>query len=482
MYFRRTARTLGLDIQLFRDETTANVIRESQRRRYAEPGAVDEVIELDKQWRRMQFLSEATKKFVNDCSKAVGAKKKAKEADGDDIPVPEDVMAQAQEGKLDADVLATLNVMQLKALSKWCAERVAQLAKDAAEKEKQRDTLMNSIGNIVHESVPVEQDEDKGNKVERMFGDVERRMKLNHVDLMEKLGMMDTSKAVTAMSGGRAYVLKGGLVQLQVALISYGLSFMVQRGYTPFYPPFFLTKDAMAGVAQLSQFDEELYKVTGEGEDKYLIATSEMPIAAYHSGKWFQALKEPIKYAGMSSCFRKEAGAHGRDTTGIFRVHQFDKLEQFVVCSPRDDESWRILDEMINTSEEFCKSLGLPYRVINICSGALNNAAAKKFDLEAWFPGSGAFRELVSCSNCTDYQARGVNCRYGAEKGAAKEFTHMLNGTLCAVTRTMCCICENYQTEEGIVIPEVLRPFMLGTEMLKFPPTAAAVVGGPQKA
>ena len=430
---------------------------------------MDEVIELDKQWRRMQFLSEATKKFVNDCSKAVGAKKKAKEADGDDIPVPEDVMAQVQEGKLEAEAVASLNVMQLKSLSKWCNERVAQLAKDAADKEKQRDTLMNSIGNIVHESVPVEQDEDKGNKVERTFGDVERRMKLNHVDLMEKLGMMDTSKAVTAMSGGRAYVLKGGLVQLQVALISYGLSFMVQRGYTPFYPPFFLTKEAMAGVAQLSQFDEELYKVTGEGEDKYLIATSEMPIAAYHSGKWFQALKEPIKYAGMSSCFRKEAGAHGRDTTGIFRVHQFDKLEQFVVCSPRDDESWRILDEMINTSEEFCKSLGLPYRVINICSGALNNAAAKKFDLEAWFPGSGAFRELVSCSNCTDYQARGVNCRYGAEKGAAKEFTHMLNGTLCAVTRTMCCICENYQTEEGIVIPEVLRPFMLGTEMLKFP-------------
>lgn len=474
---------MGLDIFMFRDEGSANLIRESQRRRYQDPATVDKVIEIDQQWRKLQFLSEATKKFVNDCSKAVGAKKKAKEADGEDIPVPEDVIAKAQEGKIDPETLTALNVMQLKALSKWSADRVAALAKQAAETEALRDSLMNNIGNIVHESVPVEIDEDKGNTVVRMFGDTVRRSKFNHVDIMEKLGMMDTSKTVTAMAGGRAYVLKGGLVQLQVALISYGISFLVSRGYTPFYPPFFMNKDSMASVAQLSQFDEELYKVTGDGEDKYLIATSEMPIAAYHRNKWFQALKEPIKYAGMSACFRKEAGAHGRDTTGIFRVHQFDKIEQFVVCNPRDNESWAILDEMIGTSEDFCKSLGLPYRVVNICSGALNNAAAKKYDLEAWFPGSGAFRELVSCSNCTDYQARGVNCRYGTDKGANKEFAHMLNGTLCAITRTMCCICENYQTEEGVVIPEVLRPFMLGRDFLKFEASAdsAATIVEPSK-
>ncbi|EPY23078.1 seryl-tRNA synthetase [Strigomonas culicis] len=296
---------------------------------------------------------------------------------------------------------------------------------------------------------------------------------------MERLGLMDTSKAVTAMAGGRAFILRGGLVQLQIALVSYALNFLIQRGYEPLYPPFFLNKEVMGEIAQLSEFDEALYKVTGDGDEKYLIATSEMPIAAYHRGKWFNELKEPIKYAGMSTCFRKEAGAHGRDTLGIFRVHQFDKIEQFVVCSPRENESWAMLEELIRTSKEFNESLGLPYRVINICSGALNNAAAKKYDLEGWFPGSGAFRELVSCSNCTDYQARGVNCRYGpnlrgATAASVKEYCHMLNGTLCAVTRTMCSICENYQTEEGVIIPDVLRPYMMGTEMLKFAAAAPA--------
>ncbi|KAG5510371.1 hypothetical protein GH5_06568 [Leishmania sp. Ghana 2012 LV757] len=465
---------MGLDIQLFRDPETANVVRESERRRYANPGVVDEIIEIDRRWRRTQFLTEASKKMINTCSKAVGAKKKAKEADGDNSEVPADVMGAAQEGTLDAEKLASLCILQLKELSKALTAQVEGLAKLAAEQEAERDRMVASVGNILHESVPVSNDEDTGNVVVRTFGDVTRRAKMTHVDCMERLGLMDTSKTVTAMAGGRSFVLRGGLVQLQFALISYALNFLIARGYEPFYPPFFLNREHMAAVAQLSDFDESLYKVSGDGDEKYLIATSEAPIAAYHTNKWFTEMKEPIKYAGISTCFRKEAGAHGRDTLGIFRVHQFDKLEQFVVCSPREDQSWKMLEEMIQTSQDFNESLGLPYRVINICSGALNNAAAKKYDLEAWFPGSGAFRELVSCSNCTDYQARGVNCRFGPNtKGTAanntKEYCHMLNGTLCAVTRTMCCICENYQTEEGIVIPKALRPFMMGTELLRFP-------------
>lgn len=470
---------MGLDIQLFRDTETANVVRESERRRYAKPEIVDEILELDQRWRRTQYLAEATKKMINTCSKAVGAKKKAKEADGEVSEVPADVLSAAQEGSLDSDKVQNLCILQLKELSKALAAQGEGLAKTAAEQEAERDRMVMSVGNVLHESVPVSNDEDTGNVVVRTFGDVTRRLKMSHVDCMERLGLMDTSKTVTSMAGGRAFVLRGGLVQLQFAIISYALNFIISRGYEPLYPPFFLNKDAMALVAQLSEFDESLYKVSGDGDEKYLIATSEAPIAAYHTNKWFSELKEPIKYAGISSCFRKEAGAHGRDTLGIFRVHQFDKVEQFVVCSPREDESWRALDEMIKTSQDFNESLGLPYRVINICSGALNNAAAKKYDLEAWFPGSGAFRELVSCSNCTDYQARGVNCRFGVNaKGTtannAKEYCHMLNGTLCAVTRTMCCICENYQTEEGIIIPEVLRPYMMGTEMLKFPAEAPA--------
>lgn len=469
---------MGLDIQLFREADTADAVRESERRRYAKPEIVDEIIEMDQKWRRTQFLAEATKKMINTCSKAVGEKKKAKEADGEVSEVPADLLDAAHEGKLVADNVKSLCILQLKELSKALATQVADLGKAAAEQEAERDRLVNSVGNVLHESVPVSNDEDTGNVVVRTFGDVTRRVKLSHVDCMERLGLMDTSRAVTAMSGGRAFVLRGGLVQLQFAIISYAINFLVSRGYEPFYPPFFLNKDAMGAVAQLSEFDESLYKVSGDGDEKYLIATSEAPIAAYHTNKWFTELKEPLRYAGVSTCFRKEAGAHGRDTLGIFRVHQFDKIEQFVVCSPREDDSWRMLEELIQTSQDFNESLGLPYRVINICSGALNNAAAKKYDLEAWFPGSGAFRELVSCSNCTDYQSRGVNCRFGPNvKGTAanntKEYCHMLNGTLCAVTRTMCCICENYQTEEGIVIPEVLRPFMMGTEMLKFPAEAA---------
>lgn len=466
---------MGLEILLFRDEETLRLVRESQRRRYADPKTVDDVVDADKLWRRLQFLAESTKKFVNDCSRTIADKKKGKNPDGDDLPLPESIKAEVEEGNLQKESLMTLSVVQLKSFSKWIQEKGVALSKQASDAESLRDQLLINVGNIVHESVPVEIDEEKGNTTVRTFGDCFKKPShlLMHVDIMEKLGALECGKSVTSMAGGRAYVLKGPLVQLQLALLTYGMAFMVSKGYVPFYPPFFMNKEVMGEVAQLSQFDDELYKVTGDGEEKYLIVTSEMPLVAYHRGKWFGELPTPLKYAGMSTCFRKEAGAHGRDTRGIFRVHQFDKLEQFVVCSPRDGESWRLLEEMILTSEDFCKSLGLPYRVINICSGALNNAAAKKYDLEAFFPASEQFRELVSCSNCTDYQARGVSCRYGPNlKGtspnSAKDHPHMLNGTLCAVTRTMCCICENFQTDEGVKIPDVLKPFMLGREMLRY--------------
>lgn len=463
-----------IDINLFRDPALANIVRESERRRFRDPKIVDEVIEADEKWRRTQFLTEKCKKMINHCSKAVGARKKAKEADGTVSDVPAELIAAANEGQLKAEQLDGLCVLQLKELSKTLSSNVVDLAKRADELEHLRDSFISKVGNILHESVPVADDEDTGNVVIRTFGDVVKRVKLNHVDCMGKLGLMHTSANITSMAGGRAFVLRGGLVQLQLALINYAMQFLAGRGYDPFYPPFFLNKSVMSNVAELADFDESLYKVSGDGDDKYLIATSEMPLVAFHQNKWFTELKNPLKYAGYSTCFRKEAGAHGRDTLGIFRVHQFEKIEQFVVCSPREQESWNALEEIISTSQEFYESLGLPYRVVSICSSALNNAAAKKYDLEGWFPGSGAFRELVSCSNCTDYQSRAVNCRYGPNlKGqsanSVKEYCHMLNGTLCAITRTMCCICENYQTDEGVVVPPALRPFMMGKELISFP-------------
>jgi seryl-tRNA synthetase len=287
---------------------------------------------------------------------------------------------------------------------------------------------------------------------------------------MDCLGCLHTDEG-TKVAGGRAYFVTGDLVRLNLALQCFGLDFLRKRGYSPIYPPFFMVRDAMAQVAQLDQFDEELYKVTGEGDDKYLIATSEQPIAAFHTKKWLEEKDLPVKYAGVSPCFRKEAGSHGRDTLGIFRVHQFEKIEQFVVTSPKDQISWDAMADMIKYSEEFYDALGLSYQVVAIVSGKLNNAAAKKLDLEAWFPASQTYRELVSCSNCTDYQARRMETRFqgsGVRDEKVKDYVHMLNSTLCATTRTMCCIVENYQTPEGINIPEVLQPYMGGITFMPF--------------
>ena len=250
-----------------------------------------------------------------------------------------------------------------------------------------------------------------------------------------------------------------------MALINYGVEFLFQKGehmvdfttlpcncqansisgYSPNQPPFFLNLQQMAKTAQLSQFDEELYRVSESGSnsdsDKYLIATSEQPLSCLHSDEWLQPTELPIKYAGYSTCFRKEAGSHGRDAWGLFRVHQFEKVEQFVLCKP--DDSWQHFDEMMAISEEFYKSLHLPYRVVSIVSGALNNAAAKKYDLEAYFPFQAEYKELVSCSNCTTFQTRELEIRYGAKKaksdvgGGRKEYVHALNAVSLLLAR-MC--------------------------------------------
>lgn len=243
------------------------------------------------------------------------------------------------------------------------------------------------------------------------------------------------------------------------------------RSYTPLQPPFFMKQSIMGETCQLSDFEESLYKVTGHSQEEpmYLVATSEQPISALYRNEWLSPEDLPKRFAGVSSCFRKEAGAHGKDVWGIFRVHQFEKVEQFCITTP--EKSWEMHEEMIKIAEEFYQGLELPYRVVNIVSGALNDAAAKKYDLEAWFPGYETYRELVSSSNCTDFQSRGLEVRLqlGKEKqGKDKVFVHMLNATLCATERTMCCILENNQTEEGVKIPKALQPFMGGKDFIPY--------------
>ncbi|CAI0378059.1 unnamed protein product [Linum tenue] len=441
-----------LDINLFREDKGNNpeLIRESQRRRFASVEIVDEIIELDKKWRQCQFQLDNMRKDFNKMNKQVYQHKK------DNLDVTE--------------------------LMKSIEEHKQQMAVKEDEVQADKKALyakLETVGNLIHDSVPISKDEQANNAVIRVWGEKRTEQKLkNHVDLVELLGIADTKKGAN-IAGGRGFYLKGDGVRLNQALINYGLDFLDKRGYTALQTPFFMRKDVMAKCAQLAQFDEELYKVplqsfvkyvTGEGDDKYLIATAEQPLCAYHIDDWIQPTDLPIRYAGYSSCFRKEAGSHGRDTLGIFRVHQFEKVEQFCVTSPNGTDSWDMHEEMIKNSEDFYKSLNLPYQVIAIVSGALNDAAAKKYDLEAWFPASKTYRELVSCSNCTDYQSRRLEIRYGQKKGneAAKQYAHLLNSTLTATERTLCCILENYQKEDGVEVPEVLRPYLGGKSFIPF--------------
>ncbi|KAK4595929.1 hypothetical protein RGQ29_014141 [Quercus rubra] len=431
-----------LDINLFRVEKGGNpeLIRESQRRRFANVELVDEVIAIDKQWRQLQFDLENLRKDFNKINKQVAQLRIA----GEDAS---EMIKNTEENKKSA------------------AEKEAEVR----EVFQQLNSKLLLIGNLVHDSVPVDNDE-ANNKVVRSWGEKRLEPKLkNHVDLVELLGIADLKKGAD-IAGGRGFYLKGDGVRLNQALINFGLDFLEKRGYTLLQTPFFMRKEVMAKCAQLAQFDEELYKVTGEGDDKYLIATAEQPLCAYHLEDWIHPSELPIRYAGYSSCFRKEAGAHGRDTLGIFRVHQFEKVEQFCITSPDNNESWDMHEEMIKNSEDFYKMLNLPYQVVSIVSGALNDAASKKYDLEAWFPASQAYRELVSCSNCTDYQARRMETRYGQKKSneQTKKYVHLLNSTLTATERTMCCILENYQREDGVEIPEALREFMGGKTFLPF--------------
>jgi len=343
------------------------------------------------------------------------------------------------------------------------------------EKQKEameaRDKLWVTVGNYVELNIPVSNDE-ANNGIVKRWGTERRLMnpdkKLRHHH--ELLWMIGGYQPAEKVASHRAYFLTGPAVRLNLALQQFGLDFLEKFQYTEVYPPFFMKQDVMAKTAQLSEFAEALYHVTGgaENEDtnKFLIATSEQPISAMHMDERFQDRDLPIRYAGLSTCFRKEAGSSGRDCWGIFRVHQFEKIEQFVICDP--ESSWKMHNEMIGIAEKFYQALGIPYEVVNIVTGELNNAAAKKLDLEGWFPTLENYRELVSCSNCTDYQSRAMGTKYGEVQKGNIQYVHMLNATLCATSRTICCILENYQQPDGILVPEVLQPYMGGKKFIPF--------------
>jgi len=272
------------------------------------------------------------------------------------------------------------------------------------------------------------------------------------------IGAVDYEKGIK-ISGNRGYFLKGIGLLLNNALIRYGLDFLVKRNFIALQTPFFMNKNLLSKCSQLEDFKEQLYSLN-ENEDKFLIATSEQPISVFHSGEQIEKQILPLKYAGFSSCFRKESGSHGKDTSGLFRVHQFEKVEQFIICNSDCLESWAYFDELLENVALFYSSIEIPFKFLNISSNSLNNAASKKIDLLGFFPKSNTFRELVSCSNCTNYQSKKINIKIQtSKKNFDRTFVHMLNSTLCATSRVICCILENFQTKYGVVIPFILRNY-----------------------
>lgn len=320
------------------------------------------------------------------------------------------------------------------------------------------------LPNILHDSVPVGKDDTENVEIKRVgiprTFDFELK---NHGQLAADQGWADFERA-TKISGAGFYFLKGSLVLLDMALQRFAIDLLARKGFIAIIPPYMINRLSYEGVTDLGDFEKVMYKI--EGDDMYLIATSEHPLGAMHKDEIFEEKDLPLRLAGISPCFRREIGAHGLDTKGLFRVHQFTKVEQFVFCKPED--SWQIHDELLANAEEVFQNLGIPYRVVNICTGDIGTVAAKKYDIEAWMPRENAYREVVSCSNCTSYQAVRLNIKVrDKSEFELKQYVHTLNSTAIATSRVMRAILENYQNKDGSVeIPPVLRPYMNDREYL----------------
>lgn len=334
-----------------------------------------------------------------------------------------------------------------------------QTESEAIQVEEQFNQLMMTLPNLLNEDVPVGKDE-HDNIIVRKHGTVTRPSfnPKDHIDLANALDLVDLGRAAK-VSGARFYFLKNELVRMNQALVNFALDFLSEHGYTLIQPPYMIRKEPMVGSIILNDFEDVIYKI--ENDDLYMIGTSEHAIASMHMNEIIEGRKLPIRYGGFSTCFRKEAGAHGRDMKGIFRVHQFEKVEQFIYCRP--DESWREHERMLALSEDFFKRLEIPYRVMLLCSGDTGKISSKTYDIEAWMSGQNAYREVVSCSNCLDYQARRLGIRFRDKPNEETRFVHTLNSTLIATERTMVAVLENFQTSDGtVVVPKVLQKYMGG--------------------
>ena len=396
------------------------------------PKIVDELISYDKEWRELKGKVDSLRHERNELTLQITKLSKEKK-----------------------------DISNLVAKAKGLPDEIKKKEDKAAELRRKIDSILSNIPNILDKTVPVGDDESK-NKIVKFFGK-KPKYKFNilgHVDLIEKNKWVDLERAAK-ISGARWYFLNGELALLEQALVRYGIDFMLKKKFKLVVPPFFMNRKSYDGVVDLGTFEEVLYKI--EGEDLYAIATSEHPITAMYMNETFNENDLPLKIFGYSTNFRKEAGSHGKDTKGIFRVHQFNKVEQLVFCKP--EQSWKIHEELIKNAINFFKSLGLHFRQVNICTGEIGNIAAKKYDLEVWYPAQNTYREVVSCSNCTDYQAVSLGIKYSAKDG--NKYIYTLNSTLVATSRALVAILENYQQKGGsVLIPKVLRKYMNGIKVV----------------
>lgn len=425
-----------LNINLLRENP--KIVKDSEKKRNHDLKIVDEVLSLDEKWKKELKKVEELKHQRNVVSLAINELKKKGKSANDKIKEMRKVVDEIKEKE----------------------EKANQLIEE-------RNLALKKIGNLLHPSVPAGKDESENQEIKK----VGKIPKFNfpfkdHIELGLELDLIDLDTAAK-VSGARFYYLKNEAVLLDLALQRFALDRLLAKGFQLIYPPFMLNKAALEGGVNLSEFEDTIYKI--DQEDLYLIGTSEHPLVALKKDQLLQEKELPLKLGGISTCFRKEAGSHGRDTKGIFRVHQFNKIEQVVYCRPED--SHKYFDELQKNAEELFKELGLPFRVVSICSGDIGNKQALQYDIEAWFPGQnnkqGAYREVTSCSNCTDYQAVTLNTRFIRPDGK-KEYVHMLNNTAIATSRAIAAILENFQTKEGTVkIPPVLWPYMSGLKEIK---------------
>ncbi len=424
-----------LDIKLIRENP--NLVRKNlERRRDPEKLAIlDGLIEDDARWRELVTKVNSLRRRRNEISSEIAGVLR----EGGDASALKEEAAQIPELIVEAEAGRDLHGTRV------------------------REALMR-LPNLLHESVPYGVDDTENVEVRR-WGEPPRLdfEPLGHVEIATKLGVMDLERAAK-VAGSGFYYLRNELVLLDYALMRYAVDHLVAKGYTLIEPPYMLRRRPYEGVTDLKDFEDVMYKV--EGDDLYLIATSEHSLAVMFMDEVLNAEDLPLKLVGVSPCFRREVGTHGKYTKGLFRVHRFNKVEQFIFSLP--EQSWGLHEELQVNCEELYQGLRLHYRVVNVCTGDIGIVPAKKYDVEAWMA-DGEFREIGSNSNCTDYQARRLNVRYRMKEGQAPVgFVHTLNNTALATSRTMIAVLEQYQQEDGsVVVPEVLRKYMNGLERIE---------------